>query len=279
MSDVTQLPTGAVRLFKKPTQLGMNALNTLSQQFTAKETWRCPTIYSLNFLKVVYGFPEVVGGTNGLVIRRVTLRHPEYPFCLATSCICTGIGWDATLTALTGLGTTNTHPQGFWKYMDIEVQFQTPVYPLSGVNAFISFQGNPSSRQFPGPASGFVLNGAAPIFDPGEEIIGEDFSVTMHQLPTLPMAVYDSVRDCVNSDPFVMPNGAVRAAGTVLYRGPTYSQTSNFGSDVTWEITHQFSYSNVPWNYYYENGSLYLLTRTSGFPKKTIADLTAIFNV
>ena len=264
MSNVAQLPLSAVRDYKTGSTLGGQSLAEPGQDFSASETWRILAEDTTAFLNVVYGQAELVGGYSGAAYRVVPLRHPEYPFALAT-------GFSASTRGFNGNSLINGGK--FWKYRYITVQFKTRPYQFTGQDAFLTKSGNPSSRQIPGPASGFLLNGSPPIFDPGEQIGGEQFTYTAHQLPSLDMATYDSVRDCLNATTF---DG--RPPGTVIYRGPGYSATSGIVTSPSWEIQHPFEYSKLPWNYAYMNGLVYEVFRADGVtPKYLSVDLTQVF--
>lgn len=260
MSTVSQLPASAVRLFKQATEVSLEGLGTPGQKATASETWQVPMADRTDFLNTVAGTVEIVGGFGGAVARVVPLRHPEYPNLLAVSARSKGKGWDGD--------------EGFWAFADITVMFETRPYDLSGQNAFLSRSGQGSVRGIPGPAANFLLGGVTPGFDPGEQIYGEEFSFTTHNLPTLPMSIYNTARNCVNSSAFFE-----YPPGTVLYNGPQYNQTQTIGGVTQWEVSHSFIYSKVPWNYYFaSDGTLGVLTRADGSLKYEEQDLTTIFS-
>lgn len=268
MSVASSLPASAVRLYRSPSEVNLEGIATPGQKATATEMWQCLRSDLTAFLNVVIGSIEVVGGYGGAVARRVPLRHPEYPFLLATGARskCKGV--------LAGSGTGAAAVATFWKYADVQVSFSSMPYDISGQNAFLSRSGSPSSRPIPGSAAGFRLGANPPPFDIDDGVEGEEFTYTTHQLPTLPIAVYDGVRNCVNDGTFVG-----RPLGTVLYRGPQYNQTAQFDGSQSWEVTHQFSYSKVPWNSYYTPlGTVAALTRADGSLKYPLADLTQVFS-
>jgi hypothetical protein len=261
MSTTDQFPASAKRLYKPESAVDVLGISTPGQKVAASEKWMFDFADRTDALNVVIGTVEVVGGPNGAVARRVPLRHPEYPFLLATSARSRGKGFDAT-----------THK---WLYVEIEISFESPPYDLTGAGAFLSRSGSPSTRSLPGSPAGFRIGGIAPPFDPGDEITGEEFTYTTHQLPTLPIDVYDSVRDCVNNATFLG-----RAAGTVLYKGPAYNQTAQFDGTQSWEVNHSFQYSRVPFNQYRTTaGTLANMYRADGTTLKYLeADLNQVFN-
>lgn len=259
MSRVADLPASAKRLFRGPTSDSVSGINTPGLSIQFAETWQVPQADVTAFFNVVFGSVEVVGGPSGSMLRIVPLRHPEYDNLIATGWSSTRVGWNSTLR--------------FWARRNITVQFKLPDYALSGANAFLSRRGQPSTRSIPGVASGFLLNGIAPSFDPGEEIDGEEFSVDTSQIPTYDPAVYNAVRNCCNADAFLG-----YPARTVRYNGPTYDQKNTIAGVESWSMSHSFSYSKVPWNDYYVGGVLYPLTRADGSLKYTEVDLNAVFD-
>jgi hypothetical protein len=269
MSSVLSLPGSAVRDFRKGSQIGGDNIAEPGQGCTSSETWRVDTGDTLAFVNAIFGGPEVVGGWGGSIVRVIPLRHPEFPALLATSFTSDTKGFTDNSQFIAGPMT------GFWQYRFITVNFKTRPFLLTGQDAFMTQARSPEQRQIPSGASNFKLNGNAPTFDPTDEINGESWTFTTHQLPSLDQDVYDKVRNCVNNGVFYG-----RPIGTVLYRGPSISETVTVTGQLTYEVTHNFSYSEVPWNKYYIGSVLYDMYRADGSTYKyLLADLTTIFRV
>lgn len=258
MSVVADLPASARRLFRGPVSDECTGINTANTSFSAVCTWQVDQEDVTDFFNVVFGSVEVVGGPLGTMARIVPLKHPEYPFALATGWSSSYVGWNASLA--------------YWARRNISVRFKTPDYATSGATAFLTRGGDPQTRAFPGVASGFLLNGAAPQFDPGEDIDGEEIRISTTQIPTYDPSVYNAVRNCCNDDVFFG-----YPARTIKYNGPSYQERRSIAGIESWDMAHSFSYSKVPWNDYYLNGTLYELTRTGGGLKYPEVNLYSVF--
>lgn len=261
MSTVADLPSND-RDYHMGTEVGLSGLTTAGEKATASETWIVLISDRTKFLNAVIGFPQVVGGPGGAMVRVVPLQHPEYPVLYAVSAKSRGFGFD---------GQKNNR---FWKYTRITVDFESRPYDLSGQNAFLSLSGNPSVRTIPAPAVAFRVGGLAPVYDPGYEINGEDQVLTLHDLTSYDPTAFDSIRNHVNGGTF-----RGRPPGTVLYKGTSYTATSNFAG-VKWDASHTLAYSEIPWNYgFLPDGTLDNVTYPDGTWRMQPADLSVLLNV
>jgi hypothetical protein len=247
------------RLYRGEAGGSGSGINTAGQRAQEAATFRILTTDYIAFMDFVYGKLENVGGFTGALLRRVPLRHPEFDGFLATSYTSKPVGFDK-----------DAH---FWKYRDVTVTFAPPDYDLDGNNAFVTVQTSEGTRAIEAPPSMFLVGGLAPIYDPHFEVPGLNLSLTTHQVDTLPLATYDAFQRHVNLTTFWGFD-----PGTVLYLAPASNRTMKFGAATTYEVTHQFSVSTIPWNYgFTPSGTLADLTYAGGTKRYPSVEMKNLF--
>ena len=233
MATVSQLPASASRLYDGPKGVSGRRLNQQGQMVTGKATWQVLVSDLGAFFTTAFGTPETFSCFGASITRIVPLQLPEYPFCYA-------VDFD-----LDYLGST---VNGFWQWANVTVMFESLPYPLTGDQAFCTVAHQQANRSLPSPPN--VLTDITGLNHPFEtenwELNGWDIVVTLHQMPVLPYAAYQSCANTVNT--IVFDNNPVES---VLYRGPgNDSYTLNALGVPAYEVTHIFSVSpDVYWNY------------------------------
>lgn len=202
------------------------------RQLRGSDVWWVPWELLPAFLTVVGGTLETILVSQSVSIQRIVpLRFADDERLIANDVDCEYRGLNPAT--------------GTWLGADVTIQYATPDYSLTGSEAFIKITGAQSSRSITFPASGGLIGGEKPVIDPTKPIPGTTYSYTLYNVPFLSDALYQSLQKTVNEAPF---RGI--APGYVLYNGASFESKSVFGTAVfTWDITHQFEVSSVPWNF------------------------------
>lgn len=249
--------------YRMARQGSMSGINTPSQRLEERLAMRFLDSDWPSAQSFIEGKLEMVGGFTGTMIRRVPLRHPTYDNLLATGYSGSSLGFlkgatDATNSRL---------------YRTVEVTFSPPDYNLDGQKAFITESTSPSTRSLIAPPSIFLVNGLAPTVDHEFEVPGTNLSLTLHQLDSLPLATYALYQRRVNNADFYGYE-----MGTLLYLGPSSNRTRNVGATLSYEVTHEFVWSSIAWNYVFTPaGTLSEMTYAGGTRRYPLANFQALF--
>lgn len=125
------------------------------------------------------------------------------------------------------------------------VRFRTARYAMSGDEALITYNSdsNPQFITRPGTALKFPSDNLRLDRDVALRVPHEDFTLTLHNLPTLNRALYDSLAGVVNNAVFWG-----RDPGTVHYLGKSHQEQQTVGGVRSWTVTHKFAWRAIPWN-------------------------------
>jgi hypothetical protein len=131
----------------------------------------------------------------------------------------------------------------------------------------------PSVRSMDLPKGGVTIGGVESGVDRSNVVNGFDMSITIHQMPYSNEAAWYSVAGTVNSAGFFgVPPGYVK------YIGPSMSTSVTFGGTRTWEITHNFSFSPIQWNYEFNESGELGLCLVNGVVRYGDLDFTVLFS-
>lgn len=179
------------------------------------ERWEVPSGRLEDFLRVMLGTPEDIGA--GLV-RIVPLRARRFPWCIMES-------WDEEQIGRPD-GDCNTESS------IITIRFAMPDWDAEQR----SIQVGPDSREMRRPA-------ASAKGESDEPIPGQRFSVTLHNLESLPYATWVQYGGYLNSDTW---NGI--APGFAMFEPPEAAETINWSGQRKGSATCTVRASRVHWN-------------------------------
>lgn len=250
MSYVKDFPSTVREKVKPEPSIGATDLMGI-QKGRGVRVYVCPEADKIAALNVVAGYPpEPFPGGKMTGSRVIPLRHPEFPNAmLATSVSARSFGLAGPKRTVRAMA-------------EITVEFATPTFSITGTDAFLSVDVEAHERAVLIPASCLQFTTAiGPVFDQQRVIKGRAIRVTQHALSSVDNSVIDQYSDCTNATAF-----RGNPPGTLLFGPATYSQQINFNGSVSIDLTYNFLYSRLPWNYEYVPFSVapQLMTFTDG---------------
>jgi hypothetical protein len=257
VSTIADLPSSAKRQFRE-TRIGAD-----ENGLTASAVWRVAYGDIPAFFKAAGGLPQTVGG----VLRVIPLQFPDF----GSNVNCFAYRVDAKAIG------HNQQPAPNGNYTDalVTVYFKTYLYAFDGNQAFLTVDLEESGRYMNGPASSFQFGGGGlPTQDVGLFAAGFTQRITLYRLAGVNFPLYASLANTVNQAPF--NNFPI---GTVLYKGPGANATTTVAGQTSYQVTHVFEYSSVPWNYEVQPGSggPALMTFKGGTYRYPLADFGQFF--
>jgi hypothetical protein len=221
MSTIADLPASARLRAKGETPGG----KWDAESFEAYETWDVDLPDLNDFLRVVGGTVEDVGG---LYLRVVPLINQDYDFCYAYSVDWRKMGWNRT---------TDAH----W-IARCAIKFRTPPWNAD----WYSLATTGDRRVLRKPAA--TATGETMV-----EVPGTAYRVTLHRLPTANYTNWTAYGGYVNS-----VDWRGNAAGTVYFEPPNTAQQFTVGGTSSFNATLTFRASRIPWNQEFDiTGTLY----------------------
>lgn len=236
INTVANLPAGVTWKYRPAPRIS----GAIFAKCEGDVTFLVPMPVLTSFLQIVGGG---VSGAKGSTQWVVPLQHPLFPWLIASRIGGEAVGWDGHSTAVFNSAVVNGGA-GFYSHMVVDVHFETPQWALSGGDAFLTINGRPSGRSMAVPASaGTLTDGTHPAHDPGIWVPGFTYDITVHSLPYIDPTGWLTYLPAVNSVAF---RGV--PAGQVLYNAPAFTSTKTFLGVQSYEVTHSFEVSAIPWN-------------------------------
>jgi hypothetical protein len=188
------------------------------------------------FLETVSGLDETITYPGSVTVsRKVPMVHPLFPRAFAASCVLRPP--DRSLWTIPGGLTSGAMALPSWQDYIGDVRFEIPRWGLDGDYPMVTrrLDARPEVATWPGsqykfPSDNLIVPGGV-----GVRVTIVDFSLTLHNLPSLNEGLYLSLAGTVNESTFYG-----LAPGHCLYLGPSSQGQRSFGGVSVWDVTHKF---------------------------------------